>query len=169
MASTSKKAKVLAAFKYPMQIEVREAKFRPLASVAMLDLSRLRKGRHKIEIGFAEGGCCERSVSAVINNGVVANIEIEDCEGSKKPVTKEMLALIQAARREIGMPAPSTWHPIPVAQFFHSPARMGKIIIGWGNWCIQICIPLDHWTRCYYCCLWPARCGEDTIYTGPLL
>ena len=168
MAPTSNKARVLTAFKYPMQIEAREAKFKPLASVAMLDLSRLRKGSHKTEIGFAEGGCCKRSVSAVIKNGMVTNIEIEDCEGSKKPVTKEMLALIKAARREIGMPAPSTWQPIPVAEFFKSSARMSELVISWGNWCIQICIHWGDALHCFYCCLFPPRCGEDTIFTGPL-
>src|SRR5207248_3516803 len=124
MPPAAKKAKLLATFQHPMQVEVREAKFEPLASVALLDLARLGKGNHKIEIGFAAGGCCQRPVSAVIRNGMVTNIEIAGCAGSEKPVSKEMLALIQAARREIGMAAPSKWQAIPVAEFFQSSARM---------------------------------------------
>jgi hypothetical protein len=167
MASTSKKAKVLAAFKHPMRIEVRATKFKPLASVAMLDLSRLRKGSHKIEIGSAEGGRCKRLVSAVIKNGMVTNIEIEDCGGSEKPVTKEMLALVEAARREVGMRASSKWQAIPVADFFQSTARMSDIIISWGGWCIQICVHWGDALWCLYCCLdWPLpHCSVDVIAT----
>jgi hypothetical protein len=166
--SSVKKSKVLKTFKYPVPVEVREPVFEPLASVAMLDLSRLSKGSHKIEIGVAKGGCCQRSVYAVIKNAVVTNVEFDVCAGCDKPVSKELLALIEAARREIRRPAPSKWRPIPVAEFFKSSARMSDIVISWGNWCIQICITWGGAMHCYYCCAWPPRCGSDTISTGPL-
>ena len=56
MASTSKKSKVLKTFNYPVKVEVQGSVFEPLASIVMLDLTRLNKGSHKIEIGFAKGG-----------------------------------------------------------------------------------------------------------------
>ena len=98
--AAAKKAKVLATFKHPMQIEVREAKFEPLESVGLLDHARLRRGNHRVEIGFAEGGCCKRAVTAIVKNGMVTDIEIADCEGSKKPASKEMLGVIQAAQAD---------------------------------------------------------------------
>ena len=168
MSSSSKKPKVLKTFEYPVKVEVRESVFEPLASITMLDLSRLTKGNHKIEIGFAKGGCCQRSVCAVIKKGMVTNVEFGVCQGCEKPVSKELLALIQAARRELRMPAPSKWRPIPVAEFLKSPAQMSEIVISWGNWCIQFCITLGDVMYCYYCCAWPPKCGRDTIFTGPL-
>jgi hypothetical protein len=169
MSSPSKKSRVLKTFNYPVKVEVRESVFEPLASIAMLDLSRLSKGSHKIEIGFVKGGCCQRPVCAVIKNGMVTNVEFEMCKGCEKPVSKELLTLIQAARREIRMPAPSKWRPIPVAEFLKSPAQMSELVISWENWCIQICISWGGALHCYYCCAWPPECGTDTIATGPLL
>jgi hypothetical protein len=166
--AAAKKAKVLATFKHPMQIEVREAKFEPLESASLLDHARLRRGNHRVEIGFAEGGCCKRAVTAIVKNGMVTDIEIADCEGSKKPPSKEMLGVIQAARKQIGMPAPAAWKPVPVERFFDTADRPGDIVISWGNWCVQICITWGGSMRCYYCCAWPPHCGSDTIATGPL-
>jgi len=168
MASGAKKDKPLAAFDYPMRIEVRKAKFRPLASVAALDLSRLRKGRHKIEIGFAEGGCCDRLVTAVIKNGMVAGIEFEGCGNSEKRADPGTLALVAAARQAIGVPTPSPWQPVSVAEFFRSAPGMGGIVISCGDWCIQICIRLEHEMYCLLCCLWPPGCTVDILGTGPL-
>jgi hypothetical protein len=168
MSSASKNSKVLKTFKYPVKVVVQESVFEPLAVVAMLDLSRLSKGTHKIEIGLAKGGCCQRSVYAVIKNGMVTDVEFQECKGCEMPVSKELLALIEAARREIRMPAPSKWRPIPVAEFLKSPAQMRDLVISWGNWCIQICISWGGAMHCYYCCAWPPKCGSDTIATGPL-
>ena len=99
---------------------------------------------------------------------MVTNVEFEACEGSDAPVTKEMLALIKAARRKIHMRAPGKWHPIPAAEFFKSAARMSNLIISWGNWCVQFCIHWGDALHCFYCCAWPPHCGSDTIATGPL-
>lgn len=163
-----KSAKVLATFKYPMEVEIRESEFKPLASITLLDLSRLSKGTHKIEVGFATGGCCQKAVFAIIKKGMVTDIEFEMCEESDTPVTKELLTLIQTARRKMGMRTPAKWVAIPVTEFFESPAQMSRIIISARNWCIQICITIGTTMTCYFCCAWPPRCGSDTIYTGPL-
>src|SRR5207302_7538734 len=121
--------KPLAAFDYPMRMEVRKARFRPLASGALLDRSRLRKGSHRVEVGFAEGGCCGRLVTAVVKNGKVTKIEIEKCRYSRKPANKETIALVEAARRAIGVPTPSDWQSVPVDEFFGSASQMARIII----------------------------------------
>lgn len=168
MATPSKKSKALATFTHPMQIEVREVKFEPQAAVAMMDLARLSKGNHKIEIGFAEGGCCQRAVSAVIKNGMVTDIDIADCKDSKKPVDKEMLAVIEAARRKIARSSQADWQPIPVAEFFRSAANMQRIVISLRKWCIQVCFSWGGVIRCYFCCLIPPHCGRVIIADGPL-
>jgi hypothetical protein len=141
---------------------------RPSGVYHVGDVVRLSKGTHRIEIGLAKGGCCQRSVYAVIKNGMVTNVEFQDCKGCAMSVSKELLALIEAARREIRMPSPSKWRPIPVAEFLKSPAQMSELVISWGNWCIQICISWGGAMHCYYCCAWPPKCGTDTIATGPL-
>lgn len=169
MATGSKKSKTLAAFNHPMPVEVREVKFEPLASVGVLDLARLSKGSHKIEVGFAEGGCCQRVVSAVIKNGMVTGLEIKGCGNPDKPVSKEMVAVVEAARRKIGRETPGKWKPVPVAEFFQSPAALRRIVIGdWAGWCITVCVKWgEHW-HCLVCCLWPPNCFDPPIYVGPL-
>jgi hypothetical protein len=162
MPSASKKDKVLATFTYPMRVEVHEVAFEPLDSVALLDFARLSKGRHKVAIGFASGDCCRRSVYAMVNNGMVTNIEFERCGHAKKP-SKKMLALIEAARRKIGMAEPSPWRPIPVAEFFSSPKAVQDITITWGNWCIRVCIDYGDVITCYQCCASPLECSSQTI------
>ena len=72
------RSKVLAKFSYPLTVEVRVAKFEPLSSNWILDLSRLRRGRHQIEIGSAPGGCCSAMVYAIVRSGVVVNLKVEE-------------------------------------------------------------------------------------------
>ena len=167
MASKTRKEKPLAAFDYPVRVEVRKVKFRPHASVALLDLARLQKGSHKIDVGFAEGGCCAHLVTAVVKNGMVTDIEIEGCKRTGKTNSKQTLALVEAARRAINVTRSSPWQPVPVAEFFASASQMSKIIISWGDWCITICWDFGA-IHCLTCCLWPIGCDLDPIYEGPL-
>jgi hypothetical protein len=167
MASKTRKEKPLATFDYPLRVEVRKVKFKPLASVALLDLSRLDKGNHKIDVGFADGRCCARLVTAVVKSGVVTGIEIEGCKRSGKPISKQTIALVEAARRAINAPMSSPWTRVPVAEFFASASQMSRLIVSWGDWCITICWDLGQ-IHCLTCCLWPPMCDLDPIVLGPL-
>src|SRR3954468_6996896 len=84
MAKTSKPAPPLATFRVPMKVEIRQPEFERLASLSALDVKRLSKGNHKVEIGFLSGGCCRNLVRAVIRNGMVIGFETEACKETAK-------------------------------------------------------------------------------------
>ena len=46
-ASRAKAPALMASFTVPMKVEIRQPEFEPLASLAALDVHRLRKGNHK--------------------------------------------------------------------------------------------------------------------------
>jgi hypothetical protein len=165
MAKTSKTARPLATFTVPMKVEIREPEFEPMKSLAALDVKRLSKGNHKVEVGFLKGGCCRNLVRAVIRNGMVTGFEAEACKETTRsaPPSPELVRVLQQARRKI---APGRkWEPIPVAQLVRSSASalQGLIIVGGG--CIFICA----WGHCIMCCWWPRpHCFIPDVYTGPL-
>jgi hypothetical protein len=162
MAKSSKKPGVLAAFTVPMKVEIREPEFEPLTSLDALDLARLSKGNHKIEIGFVRGGYCRNLVRAVIKNGMVMGCEVEPCKDSGKPIPRKMLDLFARARKEIK--AGRKWQPIPVGDLVKSREKMLNLIIIGGG-CILICI----WGWCIMCCWYPRpHCFFPDIDTGPL-
>jgi len=155
---------VLARFTAPMRVEVREPEFEPLSSLKALDTERLRRGKHKIEIGFVKGGCCRSLVRAIVKNGLVTGCEIEPCEEvQEKPVPPELRAALAKARKKVL--AGRRWKPIPVAELVRSSARMIDLLIIVGGGCIFICI-FDH---CIMCCWFPwPHCFIPIIATGPL-
>jgi hypothetical protein len=155
---------VLAAFTVPMKVEVRQPEFEPLSTLAALDVERLSRGNHKIEIGFIKGGCCRNLVRAVIKSGMVTGCEIEPCEESERmSVPPQLMKLLQQARKKVQRGR--TWQPIPVAQLISSSARMLDLIIIIGGGCIYICI----WDFCFMCCWYPRpHCFKPVISTGPL-
>lgn len=133
-------------FDFPCRVEVRRARFIPLAVLRYVDPDKLSRGAHKVEVGYSEGGCCRSSVYALIRNGVVTGIEVEPCKERRKIRSKEFLALVARAFKVIGA-GRDKWKPIPVKEFF-SP---GVILmeIGGRSWCIVI-----KWGgRKYSCCL----------------
>ena len=158
MASSKKtkhpgKPQVVATFKHPVTVKVIVPTFVPLASLTTQDVQKLSKGRHKIEIGFMEGGCCPKLVHAVIRNGMVTGIEVEPCEKSErvlpKEMSKEMSKVFAEARRRIEQ---NPWQPVPVAELIDNVAMAtGRYPtrIGWGAGCIYVCI----WHYCLFCCL----------------
>src|SRR3954470_4285417 len=86
----SRKAKLVARFKHPMTVEIIVPAFVPLAAASSLDVQKLSRGSHTIEIGFLEGGCCPKLVRAVIRNGVVSRLDVEPCEDSERVMPREM-------------------------------------------------------------------------------
>lgn len=161
MAKSSKSPPILAAFKFATKVEVRQPEFEPLTSLSALDLGRLSKGNHKIEIGFVNG-CCRKLVRAVIKNGMVTGCEIEPCKDSGKPIPRELLALFAQAQKKIN--AGKKWKPIPVRELVNSTAKMQSLIIIGGG-CIFICF----FNFCIMCCWYPTpHCFVPDIYTGRL-
>ena len=164
MAKSPKKSATLATFTVPMKVEVRAPEFEPLSSLAALDVDRLRRGKHKVEIGFLKGGCCRRLVRAVVEHGLVIGCEVEPCkETSDQPPPPELRAVLAKARKKVL--AGRTWKPLPVAQLVGSSARMLDLLIIVGGGCIFICI----FNHCIMCCWWPRpHCFVPVISTGPL-
>jgi hypothetical protein len=162
MPTSPKKSRALGAFTTPLKVEIRQPEFEPLTSLAVLDLARIAKGNHKIEIGFVKGGCCRSLVRAVCKNGMVTGCEVEPCRDTGRPVPREVLTLFDQARKKVG--ARRTWQPIPIGDLITSRARMQDLI--WtGGGCILIC----WWGRCIMCCWYPRpHCFIPDIYTGPL-
>jgi len=62
MAKTTKPAPPLATFTVPLKVEIRDPEFERLSSLSALDVKRLSKGNHKVEVGFLKGGCCRNLV-----------------------------------------------------------------------------------------------------------
>ena len=144
-----KKSKVLARFKYPIQVEVRETEFEPLASIAALDLARLRTGNHRIEIGSVSTGCCQKLVYAIVNNGLLTGVEFGGSEDSNAATSKELLDLVKTARGKIR--ARAKWRPIPVDEFFRGPAQIRNTMrnsMGLDMYCIKWIWPS---MICYVC------------------
>jgi hypothetical protein len=164
MAKASSKSKVAAKFSAPVKVQVRLPEFEPLASLKSLDLKRLSKGNHKIEIGFVTGGSCRNLVRAIVKNGMVTGCEIQGCKGLPKTTPpRELRAVIDKARKMAARGR--RWKPIPVAQLVSSNARIHDLIIITGGGCIFICI----WGYCLMCCWYPRpHCFIPDVYTGPL-
>ena len=160
----SKKSQVVAEFSASVKVQVRRPEFEPLKSLRSLDVKRLSKGNHKIEIGFVKGGCCRNLVRAVIKDGMVTGCEIEGCaESPRTAPPRELRAVIDKARRK--MAGGKKWEPVPVSTLVRSNARMLDLIIIVGGGCIFICI----WNSCILCCWHPTpHCFISDIIVGPL-
>jgi hypothetical protein len=170
MAKTAQQKPLLRAFEHPLRVEVRAAEFEPLALLSYVDVAKLGKGTHTVEIGFADGGCCRSTVSAIVKNGMVTGLKVEPCKESKNAISKEARRLVDEAYKRIGRTARQKWTSVPVSEFFASPAAARKIVITWVGWCIQVCWTsgTDGVMTCVRCCLIPPRCSISTISTGPL-
>src|SRR4029078_6211498 len=99
MAKSSKKPRVLAQFSVPMKVEIRQPEFEPLGALRSLDVQRLSRGNHKVEIGFFKGGCCRNLVRAVIRNGLVIGCEVEPCKDSNTAAPPVVARVSAKARR----------------------------------------------------------------------
>ncbi len=156
------------AFDFPFRVEAKVTEFRPLEGLRQLDLEKLVKGDHRVEIGFGEGGCCRKVVRAVVKNGMVTRIEVEPCKESKQVSSKEVRALAARVHKALGRDPKARWKAVPVQQFFSSSASVARLVISWGGWCVQGCWTVGNVMHCLHCCAWPPSCGIDTIYVGTL-
>jgi hypothetical protein len=154
---SKQRAQLIATFKYPIDVKVIRPEFEPFSTFNTVDISRLSKGTHKVEIGFLKGGGCPKLVRAVVSKGMVTAIEVESCEDTKEVPSKEVQGLFAKALKHVK--APAKWKPVPVAEFFNN-AEMLRIVIGTGAGCFYICIL--YW--CLFCCWWnwPFFCWIET-------
>jgi hypothetical protein len=60
---------LLATLEYPVKVEIHAAEFEPYSSLEHLDVSKLSKGNHKVEVGLVKGGCCGLKAFAMIEAG----------------------------------------------------------------------------------------------------
>jgi hypothetical protein len=159
----SSKSRPLASFTIPMKVEIRQAAFELFRSQGMLDIERLSRGNHKVEVGIIKDGCCPHVISAVIKNGMVVGSEAAPCKesvGTKPP--RELLALAKKATMEIT--ARNKWKPVPVARFFSSISLARNLFDQY------FCTWTDLGNAWLVCCVLPSfRCNiVDRIYRGPL-
>ena len=149
MAKSTKRRPPLASFDFPVKVEVRKPEVQLNDSIGALDVERLSKGSHKIEIGFVKGGCCPQRVRAVIKRGMVIGCEVEPC--SEQPtvaLSPEFLALVDTATRQIQ--TGKKWQPIPVSEFVSSGGSIvqGLIIETDDFSCIHIKVFFDEIICC---------------------
>jgi hypothetical protein len=164
MAKSKMPGPVLAEFSVPMKVEVRKPEFEPLASLKSLDLKRLSKGNHKIEVGFLKGGCCRKLVRAIVRNGMVMGFEAEPCSETRTAApSKQLMGIINKARSKVA--SGKKFKPVPLATLARSNSAMLAGLIIWGGGCILICC----FGHCIMCCWFPRpHCFFPDIYTGPL-
>jgi hypothetical protein len=154
------KPKPVATFDTPITVEVFVPEFVPFATLKALSPELLEKGKHRIEIGTIQGGCCRKLVYAVIQKGMVTSIEASLCAESTHKPSKETVALFKTARskvKDLGV-----WHPVPVTELSvlaaTRPDRFGT-----GAGCVYFC----HGDYCVFCCVYPPRCWIETRTASP--
>ena len=156
MPSASKRKSLIAQFDHPMRVTVRRGEFEPVESIGLLDVKKLSRGSHKVHIGSVTGGCCPSKTFATVRNGRVVDVSVEACKGRKK-LSREAQAIINEARRRGYLRARRRWTPVPVTEFFSSPARMARIVIStWetdGGGCGQVCWGTGPILDCAWCCI----------------
>ncbi|HEX4159620.1 MAG TPA: hypothetical protein VHY79_14215 [Rhizomicrobium sp.] len=162
MTRSPKKQRVLASFEVPVKVEVREPQFETLKTLAALDVERLSKGNHKIEIGFIKGGCCPFLMRAIVRNGMVTGAEVEPCEKHQAEAPpRDLLAVLEKVRKRVA--AGRKWRPVPVDDLLRSRALIGQLMM---EGCL--CFPIYIFGHSLFCCLVPPWCWKSPIYTGPL-
>ena len=160
MAKPPKSKNLVAQFEYPMRVEVRRGEFEPLDSIGLLDVNKLNQGSHKLCVGHVRGGCCPAKTFAIVRAGKVIDVTVEACKERRK-LTKEATAIVREAQRRGHIPRRARWKPVPVNEFFSSPAQMARIIVsGWeteGGGCAQVCWGSGPLLDCVWCC----RTGDE--------
>jgi hypothetical protein len=151
-------------FEHPFTVEAWRSEFKPLDSLRFLDLERLSRGSHVIEVGTFEGGCCNKAARAHVHDGVVTEITVEPCK-EQVEMTPGLSALVAEARKRLGG---TEWHPVPLPEFAQN---VGEIIIT-CTVCWHLCITWGRALYCIHCCSGPtaAWCtaGREPIIVGPL-
>jgi hypothetical protein len=126
-------------YPYPLKVEIDRPEFEMYSSLAYLDLSKLSRGSHRVEVGNVKGGCCGQKAIAIVKAGKVTGIKFEACrESKKKPLSKEDRAVVDAAFKKIGKLKPN-WKPVAVEEFFGDSSAAEQLIITIGESCVRVC------------------------------
>jgi len=138
-------------------VTARPPEFEYLNTLMLLDMTRLSRGRHRIDVGHLKGSCGKRLVKAVVNKGMITKFEIDPCKDSRPPVAALAKLVRLAQSRLKGGIGPKDL-PVPFADF-----AAGRIEIGWGKFCIWVIIE-DFGPQggtVYFCCAYPfpLKCG----------
>jgi hypothetical protein len=149
-------------FRHSALIEIGGCPIGLAPSLRYLDAAKLEQvDRAEIEVGVIEGGCCKRTVRAMVENGLVTSIKVDGCGDRKddEPLHPEVEKLLKAAAREIrkkrrGKP-PAL--PMPVKTFLRKPEALVTLhcycVCVFGAICYLCCpLPDDH-TK-YSCTYW---------------
>jgi hypothetical protein len=113
-------------------------------NVAYLDVEKLRKGSHTIELGTYEG--CDSPITATVRDGMVTGIGA-GCDGSVE-MPRALAAKLDEARKELGG---GEWQDIPIEKIVNS-ARIVIDIFPDGEGCFEICIGTGGLSNCWICC-----------------
>lgn len=126
-------------------IEVRPVPFKTFESLRYLDVSHLKRAAHaRFEVGRFEGGCCRRTVHAVVRKGRVTKLEIEPCKRTVR-INPEVRAVIEKARKSFASArAGSRRLPVAVNTFLSSAEGFTIDVSGcfWicaFGWCLICC------------------------------
>jgi hypothetical protein len=149
MARTAKRARPVAIFTHSIKFEVHRSKFTLLESARHLDTDRLaRAASAEVELGFLEGGCCQRYVRAVLRKGMVTKLALEPCaERPPMKISPELAGLLKVAGHRIRQRrrrAPRL--PLAVQDFMSNLQAVAEETI----YCIHLCF-LGH---CIWCCFY---------------
>jgi hypothetical protein len=146
----SKRGKLVAAFRYPVRVEIRRPEFERSASLAYIDVAKLgRAARAEFEVGHFEAGHCRKTVLAVVRKGMVTGLRMGTCARCE-PVrlTPERQALLRLVRRRIGGRRAKRFRPVPLAQFMRGANDLRSI----GE-CHEFCfITIWGYDLCIFCC-----------------
>jgi hypothetical protein len=145
----SSRGKLVATFRYPIQVDVRRPKFERSASLAYIDVAKLaRVARAEFEVGHFEAGCFRKAVLAVVRRGKVTALRVQACAQCKSVrLTPELRAMLKTAQRQIGRHRDGPFRPMSVARFMSGVAEL--IIEGT---CSEFCLTVGGYGICFVCC-----------------
>jgi len=133
-------------------LTVRRPKFQLFENTKYLDIDKLSRGKHTIELGKFEGCACDCSISATVKDGVVTAINYPKCE-SGTPMPAKFEKQLAAARRKLG--GSTKWEDFPVADLTKSSAARSRIVVVvvTSGDCYEVCIdPGTGKQTCWICC-----------------
>lgn len=156
----------MARYKQPRSIKLRQAvefefvpaAFVPFQSLKTLDVGKLETARHAVvEFGQFESEFCKRTVRALIKDGQVTEIKLDDCKDANRKVTPafaKLFARADAKLKRSRTPAPKL--PMPVTSVFLRRSAFGDVEIKTdvvnGQICCTVCINIFGTNICTFCC-----------------
>jgi hypothetical protein len=149
MARSAKSSRPVATFTHSLKFEVHRSKFMALDSARHLDLDKLgRVASSEIELGYLEGGCCQRLVSAILRKGMVTKLELSPCaDRPPMKISADLAGLLKTAGHRVRPKARRGPRlPLPIRDFMSNLQTVAEETI----YCIHLCF-LGH---CIWCCFY---------------